>query len=135
MFYRLCALVALFALAVPVSAQGNSASTDLPFLCPLFSDNMVLQRDHEDPVWGWTTPGAKVKVQFAGKTTTATAGLDGKWTALVGPLPAGGPYTMGISGPQTVHLSNILMGDVWLCGGQSNMEVSVSMMKNGREEV
>jgi sialate O-acetylesterase len=135
MFYRLCSLAALFALVVPVSAQGNSASTDLPFLSPLFSDNMVLQRDHEDPVWGWTTPGAKVTVQFAGKTTTATAGLDGKWAALVGPLPAGGPYTMDISGPQTVHLSNVLIGDVWLCGGQSNMEVSVSMMKNGKEEV
>jgi sialate O-acetylesterase len=116
-----------------LSTTAQAAS--FPFLCPLFSDNMVLQRGQTDPVWGWTTPGAKITVQFAGKTATATAGLDGKWTALVGPLPAGGPYTMDISGPQTVHLSNVMIGDVWLCGGQSNMEFGIGMAKNAKDEI
>ncbi|HEX5324238.1 MAG TPA: sialate O-acetylesterase, partial [Capsulimonadaceae bacterium] len=123
--------LAILLLGLSAMAQGAS----LPFLSPLFSDNMVLQRGQQDPVWGWTTPGAQVKVQFAGKTAMATAGPDGKWEALVGPLSAAGPYTMDISGPQTVHLSNILMGDVWLCGGQSNMEFGMGMVKDAKAEI
>lgn len=118
----------------PQSDEG-AAQNNLPFLSPLFSDNMVLQRDTRDPVWGWTAPGAEITVSFAGKTVAGTAGPDGKWMVEVGPLPAGGPFTMDISGPQKIHLANIMMGDVWVCSGQSNMEVGVSMMKRGPQEV
>ena len=103
----------------------SSAEPPKPFLHPLFTDNMVLQRDHADPVWGWTTPGAAVTVELHGKTVKAVAGADGKWIAAVGPLAAGGPYTLSVTGPQAVTLKNVMVGDVWLCSGQSNMEFGV----------
>ena len=108
---------------------------DHPFLNPLFTDNMVLQRGQSDPVWGWTTPGANVTVTVAGKSATATAGADGAWTAKLPALPTGGPYTLTVTGPQTVTLNNILVGDVWVCSGQSNMEFGVGVLLNPDQEI
>ena len=76
-----------------------------PFLHPLFTDNMVLQRGTSDPVWGWTMPGTLVTVRVAGKGAKAVAGADGKWLVKLPPLPVGGPYTLAVSGPQTVTVS------------------------------
>jgi sialate O-acetylesterase len=105
---------------VHVSAAYRSTQK-LPFLHPMFRDHMVLQRDVAAPVWGWTTPGEKVTIRIAGVTSTATAGADGRWLAKVGPLKAGGPYELTISGSQSVAIKDVLVGDVWLCSGQSNM--------------
>ncbi|MGI4792467.1 MAG: sialate O-acetylesterase [Janthinobacterium lividum] len=109
------------------SADGKSVPPTLPFLDTLFSDNMVLQRSQSDPVWGWTTPGTSVLVVVAGKSTAAIADTQGKWMAKLPALPVGGPYTLTVSsqGNQTVTRSNVMVGDVWLCSGQSNMELSV----------
>ena len=121
--------VAPFALLIALFAACGlgplHADTPKPFLHPLFTDNMVLQRGMVDPVWGWTTPGTSVSVSFHGKTTLAVAGPDGEWTAKVGPFTAGGPYTLTVAGPQTVTLQNVMLGDVWLCSGQSNMEFGI----------
>lgn len=106
-----------------------------PFLHPLFTDNMVLQRGFADPVWGWTTPGTAVTVRVAGKGAKGITGADGKWTVKLPPLPAGGPYTLTVTGPQTVTLNNVLVGDVWLCSGQSNMSYQMASSLNGPAEV
>ncbi len=116
-------------------AQAQDGSGARPFLHPLFSDDVVLQRGVKVPVWGWTTPGAGVTVELRGQKATATADANGKWLARLGPFEAGGPYTLTVSGPQSVTLNNVLVGDVWLCSGQSNMEMGVTQVDNATEEV
>jgi sialate O-acetylesterase len=101
----------LVALAL-LGARAARADEALPFVSPIFSDNMVLQRGISDPVWGWTTPGATVTVRVAGKGASTVADPDGKWVAHLPKLPVGGPFTMTVSGPQSLTLSNILVGDV-----------------------
>jgi sialate O-acetylesterase len=118
--------------AQSMSRQENA---ERPFLHPLFSDDMVLQRKVRFPVWGWTTPGASVTVELQGKSSTAVADAEGKWMARLGPFEAGGPYTLTIKGPQSVTLNNVLIGDVWLASGQSNMEMGLTKVANADEEV
>ncbi|HZL43505.1 MAG TPA: sialate O-acetylesterase [Verrucomicrobiae bacterium] len=88
----------------------------------LFSDNAVLQQEMKVPIWGTAAPGEKVRVEFAGQTVTGVAGADGKWLVYLAPIKAGGPYTLAVSGRNTVQATNVLVGEVWLCSGQSNME-------------
>jgi len=95
----------------------------------LVSDNMVLQRDAKVNIWGWATPGEKVSVKFAGKSYNAVTDAVGKWQIVLAPLKAGGPYTMEITGNNTISLKNILMGDVWFCAGQSNMVINMERVK------
>ena len=114
----------------------NAASKPLPLVSPIFGDNMVLQRGKANTIWGWTDPGEKVRVDVGNKTATATAGSDRRWQAKIQPPPAGGPYTVRIThGSETVELHNVLVGDVWLCGGQSNMGLTLRSARNGEEEV
>jgi sialate O-acetylesterase len=88
----------------------------------LFSDNAVLQRNQRVPVWGAATSGETVTLQFAGQKVSAIA-EDGHWQVWLNPLEAGGPFTMTISGDNDfITLTNILVGDVWLASGQSNMQ-------------
>ena len=105
----------------------------------LFTDNMVLQREREIPVWGWANPGGEVSVSIAGNTATAEVGEDGKWRTNLPALPAGGPYEVKISGQESKALKNVLVGEVWICSGQSNMEMPVMVgnygVKNGRKEI
>ena len=112
--------------ALALSACAWAQEQAKPFVHPLFCDNAVLQRDTAVPVWGWTTPGAKVTVELAGHSATATAGADGKWTARLAPMPAGGPFELVISGPQQAKFANVMLGDVWICSGQSNMEMGIN---------
>ncbi len=89
----------------------------------VIGDNMVLQRGVPVHVWGWATPGEEVTVALAGQTVTATAGEDGRWQATLGKLTCGEPLEMTISGKadEKITLKNILVGEVWVCSGQSNM--------------
>ncbi len=96
-----------------------SAKVTLP---RFISDGLVLQRNIEIPVWGWANVGEKVKVLFRGKEYDVLTGVDGKWKLLLKNESAGGPYEMIIKGENTITINNILIGDVWLCSGQSNME-------------
>jgi sialate O-acetylesterase len=128
----LLCLLALVAAVKPAFAQTTQA---FPFVDPLFTDNMVLQRGVNDNVWGWTTPGQSVTVQIDKKSATAVAGPDGKWLASIGPFKAGGPYTLTITGPQTVTINNVLIGDVWVCSGQSNMEFGIGNGSNATQEI
>ena len=122
-------------LAISASFAALSAETPLPFVSPMFSDYMVLQRGKPNPIWGWTTPGKEVRVQIAGSVVKTTADSDGRWEVRVQPPAPGGPYTIAIDGPQHTELHEVLVGDVWLCGGQSNMELPVSRSRNGEEVV
>ena len=92
----------------------------------LFTDHMVLQRDVEVPVWGTADPGEAVKVTFNGQTRTTTAGADGKWMVRLDKLKAGGPYEMEIQGRNFITIHDVLVGEVWLATGQSNMVFTVS---------
>jgi sialate O-acetylesterase len=88
----------------------------------LIRDSMILQRDSKINIWGWASKGEKVTAKFKGKTYKTLAGSDGKWSLQLAPETAGGPYIMDISGKNKIRLNDILIGDVWLCAGQSNME-------------
>jgi sialate O-acetylesterase len=128
-------VLALAAITSTATMAQNSPTSPRPYLSPMFTDNMVLQRGMSDPVWGWTTPGASVTVRIAGKEAQAIAGTDGKWTAKLPPLPVGGPYTMDVSGLQSASLHNVLVGDVWLCSGQSNMQFGIGNGNNAKQEI
>lgn len=87
---------------------------------------MVLQQQQANPIWGWDAPGTEVSVTFAGKTKTAKADAKGKWTVKLDPAPVNAqPATLTIKGTSTRELKNVLVGEVWICSGQSNMGFSV----------
>jgi sialate O-acetylesterase len=125
----------MFSSVTPAVAQPAANVAQKPFVHPLFSDNMVLQRDIAAPVWGWTTPGQRVTVTMSGKTATALADTTGKWMTKIGPFAAGGPHTLTISGAQTETLNNVMTGDVWICSGQSNMEQGIGVSANPQQEI
>ena len=115
---------------------GTAGATEpRPFVHPLFTDNMVVQRDRRVPVWGWTEPGRKVTVKLNGKQVTVRANAQGKWRAKLGPFQAGGPFVFTISAKQTVTLTNVLVGDVWICSGQSNMEMGIGGVNDAAAEI
>ncbi len=95
----------------------------------LISNGMVLQRNAKVKLWGWAEPGEKVKLQFKGKTYQATTNPAGKWAVSLAPQPAGGPYTLEIQASNHITVTDILMGDVWVCSGQSNMELPLERVK------
>ena len=131
--FIICLLpVVQFCIAAAGYAQD---ATPLPLLHPLFTDNAVLQRDMPCPIWGWTTPGATVTVSILGKSATAVADKSGKWMVRVGPFPAGGPHRLTVSGPQKLAARNILFGDVFICSGQSNMQMAVASSNNAQQEI
>lgn len=91
--------------------------------CAIFGSNMVLQMNQPVQVWGTALPGEKVQVVFNGQKLSAKADKSGKWDVLLEPMAPGGPYTMTVKGKSnTITYNNILVGEVWLCSGQSNME-------------
>ncbi len=90
---------------------------------------MVLQREVRIPIWGWAAPGEKIEVLFNGQKYTTLTGSDGKWSLPLHPMKAGGPYTMEIEGENHIQITDILIGDVWVCSGQSNMEFWMDRVK------
>ena len=131
------AIAFLLSLSCCALAQNDpiAAIQSLPFVSPIFGDNMVLQRGKANTIWGWSDPGDKVQVDIADKPASGVAGADGHWQVRIQPPPSGGPYTLAIKGHQTVELRNVMVGDVWLCGGQSNMQVSLRSARNAEEEI
>lgn len=116
--------------------EGSAADQRMrPLVHPLFSDNMVLQRGERIPVWGWAEPGTRVTVTLAGHSVRARAGEDGTWSAQLPPQRHGGPFEMEIAAEQTVTFTNVLVGDVWLCSGQSNMEMGIGEVRQAAEEI
>lgn len=111
-------LILLF--LVLLAVQRTEAKVTLP---QLVSDGMVLQRDREITLWGSADPGETITIQFLNQTFSTTADTRGNWKTILPPQQAGGPFQMSVN---DILVSNILIGDVWLCSGQSNMELPVS---------
>src|SRR5688572_25745859 len=80
----------------------------------IFSDNMVLQRNLANPVWGWADPSEKVTVSIGDQKKEATADADGKWMVKLDKLPAGGPHELTVSGKKSITFKNVLVGEVWI---------------------
>lgn len=105
-------------------------------LSPIIGSHMVLQRDAACPIWGWADAGEEVTVEFAGQKHTAKPDADGKWMVKLKPLKASAQgATMTIRGKNTLTLEDVVVGEVWLCSGQSNMEWSVAASLNPKEEI
>ena len=112
-------ICAVFALSCP----RGPAAVALP---RIFGDNMVLQRDMPAPVWGSADPAEEITVKFAGQTKSTRADADGHWQILLDPLAASdAPRDLTVAGTNTIALGDVLVGEVWLCSGQSNMEMAV----------
>ena len=100
----------------------------------VFSDHMVLQRQMAIPVWGWADPGEVVEVSFADQTVNTTAGDDGRWRIDLQPLPASRePRILAIQAGNRIEIEDVLIGEVWICGGQSNMEWPVDLSSDASE--
>ena len=98
-------------------------------LAGIFTDHMVLQRDAKLPIWGWGANGEKVTVTIADQTHQATT-TQGRWQVELEPLAAGGPHELTVSGANKLAIKDILVGEVWLCSGQSNMAMTVARSQN-----
>ena len=92
----------------------------------IFGHHMVLQQNQPDRIWGWADPREEVTVTIDQQRKAAIAGHDGKWIVELDPIPAGGPYTLTIKGKNEIRFEDVLVGEVWVCSGQSNMEWPVS---------
>ncbi|HZH96674.1 MAG TPA: sialate O-acetylesterase, partial [Flavisolibacter sp.] len=101
----------------------------------VFSDNMVLQRNKPIPVWGWAKPNEIVVVQFKEQKKTGRADKNGNWMVNLSPEGAGGPYSLTVKGTNAITFSNVLVGEVWICSGQSNMEWPVRSVINAEQEI
>jgi sialate O-acetylesterase len=122
----------LFGVVLLAAASANAA----PLLHPMFNDHAVVQRGQPLPVYGTARPGAEVSVQLGNETATTHADKNGDWRAALPALPAGGPYTMrATSGGDAQEIHDVLVGDVFLCTGQSNMQVNVRYAANSTAEI
>ena len=121
------AILLLLLLAGSLTAQVNVPT--------YFSNNMVLQKGMAIPVWGWATPGEKVTVTIDQSSMSATADKEGKWNVKLPAMNYGGPYQLTIQGKTNLSFENVMIGEVWVCSGQSNMEFQLITSKNGEAEV
>ncbi len=124
--------VFMLALILAISAAAI-ADVKLP---AVIGDNMVLQQKTKAAIWGWADPGEKVSIKADWqKDVTAETDKDGKWMVKLQTPSAGGPYSVQIKGKNEIVLKNVLVGEVWVCSGQSNMEMRVSASANAPEEI
>lgn len=124
-------LVGLLYFAATVAVSGFASlltrkAWARPTPADVFTDHMVLQRDINLPVWGAAEPGESVTVEIAGATADAVADADGAWRATLPPLSAGGPHELVVSGSDSTTFGNVMVGEVWIASGQSNMQWPMS---------
>ena len=117
-----------------VLLASGSARADVA-LPRLLTDHMVLQRDRPVHIWGKADPGEQVAVALEGRAQTARADDLGRWSVYLSPLPAGGPYEISIQANNSIKLHDVLIGDVWLASGQSNMEFKLSQDESAPVEI
>ncbi|MDR7372637.1 sialate O-acetylesterase [Flavobacterium aquidurense] len=121
--------IAFFLLLCGIIANAN---VKMPLL---FSDGMVLQRNKEIPVWGWADANEKVEIHFNKQTKTVQADKTGKWTVRLAAEKAGGPFELIITGKNKIIIKDVLVGEIWICSGQSNMEFQVFKTMNAEKEI
>lgn len=124
---RVCVVVCWLLMAVSAVADVR--------LARIFSDHAVLQQRRPVPVWGTAQPGEKVIVEFRRQKVSTVANDNGEWRVTLKPMPAGGPFQMTVRGNNTVVLNDVLVGEVWICSGQSNMEWPVAWSNNAEQEI
>jgi sialate O-acetylesterase len=117
------ALAGLFLIGAGTGQKQALADVTVP---AIFSSHMVLQRELADRVWGWAEPGEEITVTIAGQSKTTKADANGAWSVTLDPMPAGGPHTLKIAGKNTLTFDDVLVGEVWICSGQSNMQWPVA---------
>jgi sialate O-acetylesterase len=132
---RLVSTASLLLLAGPLSAMAAADPAPRPFLSPVFGEHMMLQRGKTNRLWGWAGPGAEIRIDLAGHRIAATTDAAGRWEARLTPPPAGGPYELKIDGPQHLEFHDVLVGDIWVCGGQSNMAFGLTESRDGTAAV
>jgi sialate O-acetylesterase len=120
----------IFQTAALVFAMALCARAEIT-LSPLISNHMVIQRNLPVHIWGMAAEGEKVSVTFRGETHAATPDQFGRWSVYLPPEEAGGPFELTVAGNNTIKLSDVLVGDVWVASGQSNMEFPVHAASNG----
>jgi sialate O-acetylesterase len=123
----LLALLLLITIATPTQAKVRVPA--------IIGDNMVLQQEMKVRVWGDATPKERITVKFNSTTADTVADAQGHWQTMIGPYKPGGPYELRISGENTLMFKNVLVGEVWVCSGQSNMEWPLVNAKGGKEAV
>jgi sialate O-acetylesterase len=122
-----------FCFLMTLCVNQLEAAVTLP---KIFSNNMMLQRDRAVKVWGWADKGESVTVTFNGQKIKTKAGSNGQWMVSLIPMVFGGPYDMNVAGKsRSVTLTNILIGDIWICSGQSNMEWILKNTNNAEKEI
>ncbi len=122
----------LFLLVVLISSISIKAQVTLP---KIFADNMVLQRNTAIPVWGWAKANEKIEIQFNKQVKKTKADKNGKWIIRLDNEIAGGPFNLIIKGKNIIEIKNVLIGEIWLCTGQSNMEWSVAQSNDFNNEL
>lgn len=110
----------------------SNANVKLPLL---FNDGMVLQREQKIPVWGWADANEKIEIRFNKQIVNTKADKNGKWMINLKAEKAGGPFELVVKGKNSIALKNVLVGEVWVCSGQSNMEFTVSQAMNFTQEI
>lgn len=127
--------------AAPAQTANNPSPLRLP---SILSNNAVLQRGRPIHIWGWSNPSENITVAFHNQTEQTTADAQGNWELWLAPEPAGGPYTLTVTGSNNeppITLTNVLVGDVWFASGQSNMQIplkgfnSFYVIKNSAQEI
>src|SRR5437660_1728643 len=102
----------------------------------VFSDHVVLQRNQPVPIWGWSRPGETVTVEFAGQTKTVTTAGNGKWLVSLDALQGSSqPRTLTVRGENTIAVHDVVVGEVWLCSGQSNMALLLAAIDKAKSEM
>src|SRR5256885_7569311 len=118
----------LFTLLLALFTLPALAEVRLP---ALFTDHMVLQQGQKNRVWGSADPGEDVIVMIAGQRQTAKASEKGKWQVTLDALPVGGPHTLAVTGKNKLAVEDVLVGEVWICSSQSNMQWEVRQANDG----
>lgn len=113
---------------------GGAARADVK-LPAIFGDHMVLQQKTDAPVWGWADADEEVTVSLGDAKATTKAGADGKWKVKIATPAAGGPHELVVKGKNEIKLTDVLVGEVWLASGQSNMEWTVRSSSNAADEI
>lgn len=133
--FKFCTLIFYLSLVLLLAGAGAAlADVKLP---AVIGDNMVLQQGGKISIWGWADPGEEVMagVSWHNMKWAVTADKDGEWSFKMNPPKAGGPYEMTISGKNVIEIKNIMVGEVWVCSGQSNMQWSVQSSANAEQEI
>ena len=125
----------LFVAALLLIPMASATVSGDVRLANIFGDNMVIQRDAIVPVWGWSDPGDEITVNARGQSISTIAGRDGRWEVKLQPIAVGDAFNIKVTGTRNeIEIKNVLAGEVWICGGQSNMEWTVNASGNPAEE-